>query len=373
MSEAERIIERCTECGLCVRECDFLKRYCNSPRELAERFEAGEQMERPEIPYSCNLCSLCEEVCPEGLNVGEMCFEVRHQLVLEGLAPLPQHQPIKEGQRWSLSESFRAALPAEGRCNRVFFPGCALSAYSPDLVIKAYEHLQKKLPGTGIVLGCCGAPTYLLGEEAQFKEILKGLEADVKSLGASEIIAACPYCLHTLKLHLPHLNPVSLYEVLAQTGIPERSAEERHTFSIHDPCSSRHEAKAQDCIRELIRDRGHKIEEIEHFREHSHCCGMGGMAFAVNPGITEDRAKRTIRESRSDLITYCGACRESLASQGAHVIHILDLLFNDSWLDDRLSPPKETSVAAENQKSLKLRLQSAAEDVRFFEKLCKEC
>ena len=163
MSELDKILENCNGCKLCVDECDFLQRYCSSPKELAEVFKAGKHKSNPEIPYSCNICSLCEVRCPKGLNIGKMCFEARHQLVQEGLAPLEQHQPLARALDWNESDAFKAALPATSasETKRVFFPGCALSSYSPDLVLKTFDYLQQKLPGTGILLGCCGAPALL--------------------------------------------------------------------------------------------------------------------------------------------------------------------------------------------------------------------
>ena len=107
----KRIIEKCTECRLCVKECDFLQHYRESPKELAEKFSAGGYRERPEVPYSCNLCNLCEVVCPEGLNVGRMCLEQRRLMVQDGSAPLPQHKLIVQAQEDYLSDSTRLALP----------------------------------------------------------------------------------------------------------------------------------------------------------------------------------------------------------------------------------------------------------------------
>ncbi|HWQ18574.1 MAG TPA: (Fe-S)-binding protein [Methanotrichaceae archaeon] len=371
MSESDKILERCIECGLCVKECDFLQRHCESPRDLAESFKAGKHRTSPEIPYSCNLCGLCEVRCPEGLNVGKMCFEARHQLVQEGLAPLKQHQPLRAAQDWYVSDEFRLVLPSSeslksseasgsGETIRTFFPGCALSAYSPDLVIKTYEYLLQKLPGTGIVLGCCGAPAYLIGDQSRFQEIIGGIESDVKGIGASEIIVACPCCYLVLKQYLPHLNPISLYTVLARIGLPEAKpaagAREKRTFSIHDPCSSRFEGEVHNSVRKLIEACGHEVEEIEHSMESSHCCGLGGMAFAVDADLSAKKARHTIDESRSDLVTYCASCRGHLASQGAHILHLLDLIFNDDQLEDRFAPAADLSEAIENQRQLKLRL-----------------
>ena len=47
----------------------------------------------------------------------------------------------------------------------VFFPGCSLSLNSPHLVKKSFSFLQEQFPGIGILTGCCGAPTHLIGEQ----------------------------------------------------------------------------------------------------------------------------------------------------------------------------------------------------------------
>ncbi len=359
MSELDKILENCTRCKKCVKECDFLQQHCDSPKDLAESFKAGKHKTNPEIPYSCNICSLCKVRCPEGLNVGKMCFEVRHQLVQEGLAPLKQHQPLQEAQDWYVSDAFKLALPASdtSETKRVFFPGCALSAYSPDLVLKTYDYLSQKLPGTGILLGCCGAPAYLIGDQLRFQEIIDEIESDIKELGASEIIAACPYCYHALKQYLPHLNPKSLYTVLAELGLPEPKETEEHTFSIHDPCSTRFEEEVHSSVRRLIEASGHKIVEMVHSKDSTHCCGLGGMAFAVAPDLSSKKARSTIEEAKYDLVTYCASCRGNLSAQGAHIIHILDLVFGENWLEQRLVPSADPSAAMENQRLLKLRLQ----------------
>lgn len=357
MSELDRIMEKCTECGLCVKECDFLQSYCKSPKELAEDFRAGSYLEKPEAPYSCNLCNLCEAVCPVGLNVGKMCLELRQLMVREGSAPLPQHQPIIDAQRGYLSDRARLALPdrrAEAT-TRVFFPGCGLSSYSPELVLKVYSYLQKRLPGTGIALGCCGAPTYLLGEQSGFCEMIQLLEQDVRRLGASEIIVACPFCYYVLKQHLTDLKPLSLYTLLAELEVPGKASDVQ-VFSIHDPCSSRGEKEVQESVRCLVKSMGHSIEEIDHSRDMAHCCGLGGMAFAVSPEISAAKAERTIREARLDLLTYCANCRENLASNGGRIHHLLDLIFNERWQEAARIPPNDPSVAAENQRLLRTKL-----------------
>jgi len=80
------------------------------------------------------------------------------------------------------------------------------------------------------------------------------------------------------------------------------------------------------------------------------------MAFAVDANLSAKIARHTIDETRSDLVTYCASCRGHLASQGAHILHLLDLVFNDDRLEDRFAPAADPSEAMENQRQLKLRL-----------------
>ena len=111
ISEIDKILEQCIECNLCIEECEFLKQVCQTPTELAERFKGGEFREKPQVPYSCNLCNLCQEICPCELNIGKMCLELRQQMVEEGLAPLPAHKKFVESQQewtFSLHDSCRA-------------------------------------------------------------------------------------------------------------------------------------------------------------------------------------------------------------------------------------------------------------------------
>jgi Fe-S oxidoreductase len=323
----------------------------------------------PEIPYSCNICGLCEVRCPEKLNIGKMCVEARNQLVSGGLAPLEQHEPLAKALDWNESNAFKLALAGGSNfaveeqtkwvTKRVFFPGCALCAYSPDLVLKVYDHIQQKLPATGIILGCCGAPAYLIGEESRFLEVLEGLKSNMEELDCSEIIVAYPCCLHILKRYLPNYRVASLYSLLEELGIMKNEKAELHRFSVHDPCSTRQELDLQNTIRNLIRTSGHEVVELEHSKESTYCCGLGGMAFAVAPELSAQKARRIINDTEHDLVTYCASCHGNLTMQGARVIHVLDLIFDNNWQDKIVAPPADPAAARENQRQLRLKLSSA--------------
>ncbi|MGB9293781.1 MAG: (Fe-S)-binding protein [Desulfobaccales bacterium] len=347
------------ECLVCQKNCEFL-RSTMTPRQLAERLKEDYGFDAT-IPFSCNLCNLCGELCPEGLDVGGLCQEIRTYLSSQGMSPLPQHKPVISHQRWGSSRVF--TLAKANRLNQadtrqVFFPGCNLAAYSPDLVAKTFEHLRSKLPHTGIILNCCGAPSYLLGEMTLFQSILDGIDRQLKALGASEIITACPECYQVLKVHAPQWKIRGLYEVLVEVGLPERDFGTAATiFAIHDSCAVRHEAEFRQSVREVLQKLECRTEEMEFSGERTRCCGGGGMIAAVNPGLAGKIARLRVEETPHDIVTYCAGCRENFARQEKGALHVLDLVFNSNWRQDRTKSPREGLKKWKNRWDLKRRLK----------------
>jgi len=351
-------LKHCLGCGTCsagcfVREVD--KRF--NPRKIGHMVLLGAKdyfKENPEIPYLCNLCGLCQETCPYGLNIGDLCLALRAQLVEDGIGPLPKHQSMKEEQEFVLTPSFTLSLPDpdSSECKRVFFPGCNLSAYSPSVVIATWDYLRAKLPGTGIILRCCGALSYDLGLYPQFQQISQELENEVHKLGASELITGCPECYDTIKRVAPHYKLRSLYEVMAEVGIPDLPKGSGQTFTLHDSCKTRWETGIQDSVRDLVAHMGYQIEEMRYSRELTRCCGQGGLIVGINPFLVFNLTKSRLTESHFDMLTYCAACRETFAMHKP-TLHILDLMFNPNWEKDKARPINKTAVRRENQALLK--------------------
>ena len=175
---AETVAAQCIECGQCTDECDFLIEYGKTPKELADEALDTKFSNNPVLPYSCNICGYCQKLCPENLNLGLMITEAREKLVSERIGPLPGHQPAIEGQELYISDNFRIVSAGTGAesCDAIFFPECALSAYSPDLVKATYSYLSAKYPNLGIALGCCGGPSELIGKTDYANQITKQLE-----------------------------------------------------------------------------------------------------------------------------------------------------------------------------------------------------
>jgi Fe-S oxidoreductase len=315
--------------------------------------------EHPEVPYSCNICGLCKEVCPRGLDIGKICLAIREKLVEEAKGPLAGHKVMDEDLKFARSTSFALTLPDPdtAECRQVWFPGCSLSGYSPLLVIKTWDYLRKKLPGTGILLGCCGTLPEILGRKSVYWELSRELQANVHKLGASELITGCPDCYCTIKNAAPNFRVKGLYEVMAEVGIPEDARCTGETFSLHDPCKARWEKGWHESVRTLLNRMGCQIEELRHSREFTYCCGQGGLSVGLNPFRVLSLASERLAEAHFDMVSYCAGCRETFAFSKPS-LHILDLLFNPNWKKDKSKKPNLVEPRRKNREELKLQLET---------------
>ncbi len=342
-AEAGRCLQ-CT-CSQCVKNCTFLQAYVTdfpaTEMGLARLLEPGKGAD-PRIPYSCHYCGLCQAVCPKDLHAGELCLAERRRLVAAGKGPLPQHRGIQSYVRWGTSPTFTLSRPdpATGRAERVFFPGCSLPGYHPHLVSAAYRYLRERLPGTGLMLNCCGAPVMLTGEADWFRGILASLTRELALLGAREVICACTHCLEVFREHLPAHPSRSLYEVLLEEGLPPRPQTfVPGVFHVHDACGARQRPEIHRAVREVLSRLGHRLEELPHHGATSICCGAGGMVPAVDPELAQRMTDFRLSEAHRDLVTYCASCRAVFARAGRPALHLLDLVFNPRWSEARASKP----------------------------------
>jgi len=340
VSEIERFINVCDDCGLCMNECDFLQKYCKSPKELAVRYKKDGFKCDPQIPFSCNDCSLCNVRCPEGLDVGKMTMEMRREMLSGGTINLPGVMMTQKLGELFASDMVKAIIPAEGKTTQVFFPGCTQVRYVPDSVIKTFEYLKAKMPGTGMILGCCGYPPYYICDDKTYEKDYTHIMDGVKKLGADRVIIACGGCYDIFKKHYPDLNIVSLYTVLDEIGVPPIITKPE-TLYIHDLCSTRYEPDIHASTRSVLKKAGYNILDMPHSRKETQCCGSGGMVITLDPALGQVTAKRTLKDVDGNIVTYCSTCMEFFKRGNRHAVHILDLIFNPEW-EKALNSPATT-------------------------------
>jgi Fe-S oxidoreductase len=291
--------------------------------------------------YSCNICSLCATVCPEGLDTGALLLEARREAVRSGKGPLPQHKSTIGYFNTGVSKTFSLLMPEPGRSRskRLFFPGCALPAAAPEHTVRVYEELRKHYRGTGVLIHCCGAPVERLGMEEEFIGARKRILRMAEEVGAEELITACPDCTCTLKERVPDLRVTSVWELLAEKWAPPRQRE-GVAVAIHDSCKARGEPAIHSAVRRLLEEGGSAVEDVEYSGEWARCCGLGGMIRPVDPDLSRRISHRSAFETALPMITYCADCRAALAGCGKEAVHVLDFLLSADWQEAaRAKPP----------------------------------
>ncbi len=329
--------DKCTGCKLCMKNCPMLDNYCSTPKELLNNMAEGEKA-NIEIPYSCALCGYCTEVCPKGVDLKALFYDMRKFIVSEneGVPREVGSRVVAFHQKNSFSNLFTTKIQGLGhkKPDKVFFPGCSLTSYSPKLVLKVYEFLCSKHADMGILLKCCGKPTHSMGDLKNFNNYYSKVQSNLDNGEVKEVITSCQNCYKIIGQYSPNVKVTSLWEFIAEHGIPEamenRAKDIGISFALHDPCPTRSESKIHDSVREILVRLGVQIEEMEFSRNKTLCCGSGGMLAVTNNELALKHMKKRAEQAKSShVITYCEECVQSLKRGGKQAAHILDLIFDE--------------------------------------------
>jgi Fe-S oxidoreductase len=352
VEKVESLYSECVDCKKCMKNCIMLDNYCDSPKELFGEISRRGEVDI-EIPYSCNLCNLCTEVCPKNINQKELYLELRNYAFKtdkKAIKPLG-YKVVKFHQKNSFSQLFSAsAKKTEQVSTTAFIPGCSLMSYSPEIVMKTYEQIQSIIPGIGIILKCCGNPTHTMGDEQGFKHYYSQLDKEIQRLKVTEIITTCPNCFITIKKNSPNLKITTVWEKILEEGIPEglinKYKNVNTIFTLHDPCPTRYENNTQVAVREIIKKIGIRIEEYKFSKRQTVCCGAGAMVGVTNENLAvKHMTKRAAEAPTEHILTYCQSCAESLSGGGKNTVHLLDLMFNEEMYQSLSFEQKKSNTA----------------------------
>jgi len=365
------------DCSDCVNACDFMTYYNKQPKNIVNNVrvrlnpvEGLQGSKGTRMINSCNPCGLCADVCSENIDMGEFLLEARSLLHREGTLPPVFHDFWMRDMYHAQSEKacLSSCAPGLEQSEYLFFPGCQLGASNPACVEKAYEYLLEKLPATGLLVGCCGAPAEWAGDTGAMEEITRDIRKAWDGMGRPEVIFACPSCEKMFAKRLPQIKQVSLYEVVIRYGLPENADLGNETVSVFDPCSSRYDPRMQDSVRELASMTGRALEELPAAGREAVCCGFGGHIYPANTELAEKIAMNRVGLGPRPFVTYCVNCRDIFSKSGKECSHILDLVFCAGGYD---RPVPSLSMKRENRETLKKNLlrhvwgQGAEQDINM--------
>ncbi len=365
--EALQEAQHCLQCQCleCVKVCSYLKQHGSYPKKYVREIYNNLSIvmgarKSNKLINSCSLCGLCAEVCPNRLNMEEVCSTARRTMVDQNRMPPSAHDfPLQDmhfsnGAQCELSRH----APGTNKSDYIFFPGCQLSASAPEHVEKTYALLRTTFSeNTGLMLRCCGAPADWAGRDDLLSNARDDFNRRYSELGRPPLIVACPSCQRMLSSHFPDVKTISLWEVLASDSIQlaqKKSASS--TVALHDSCATRHDSALHENVRSIVTDLGYTVQELPLNREKTECCGYGGLMWFVDPGLSTTVIDNRIKQAPEEYVTYCSVCRDFFASRGKRALHMLDLLFEEDR-DSRASRRAPgSSLRQKNRRQLKTRL-----------------
>ncbi len=326
--------ETCIDCEGCTGACIAMGEAGLTIGEIARLVLAGEHDDRVLAAVSrCGLCGLCSVHCPVDLDTRRVMGRARHvltdcgALAYEGSECLHVDcdQTIFTAYRSVYGISYDDLVPAE--FDTVFFPGCILASYAPDLTRAVYDWLA----GQGIAVAlsdlCCGSPLVSLGLGDRARRLRQYLGETFEEAGVKRVVTVCPGCHAELLSDLANMELVPLPVLMHEAGLQHCGDD---VISVHDSCKDRM-GPFGPAVRSIMG--GHPRLEMEHHGLNTICCGSGGMVSSVDPALYAERGRARLQEFHSTgaerLITSCVTCGYALSaqSQPGEVLHYLELLF----------------------------------------------
>jgi fumarate reductase (CoM/CoB) subunit B len=317
-------------CRTCVNNCLLLKDLGVNGLGALELWQSGADAS---IPFSCAACDLCVITCTRRLNPSALMHIWRQEVAASYPDSFILNSPRQVDQPDNLYSTYRqlyphqAPFPATQPARIAFFPGCALSAFTPDLALTAFDCLSDRYPGITWLEGCCFDPLEKLGLQSRFDTASLTLRATLQELGVQTLITACPTCYYRMSKTLPDVSVLSIYEPLR--GDFRFSAPPQAPLAIHDACPDRFTQTLGKSVRLLLSG---SIVTMKNEGKQTLCCGAGADVPFFNPDLGGAMRQRRLDQARANgaatLATYCTTCAVQLAANpnGLRVTHILDLL-----------------------------------------------
>ncbi len=371
-------IQLCYHCHKCTAGCPAAFAMEYGPDRILRLIQFGqrERLLSSRDIWLCLECEMCGAHCPNEIDIGEVMIALKEvaeetgyrvedcQQLRELLADYLVQRPeavIDDrlctgiGRLNSLSQTITTAHNISGDDNTdrliwsqnlerippglegkqgaeiVYFVGCVASFFPRSYRVP--QALTSILDASGLdftTLGgqewCCGYPLLSMGRLEQARTLIQHNVTQVKELGASRVVFACPSCYHMWKFVYPEvlgeeiglevLHATELLdELITQGAIELGEMDLRVTY--HDPCDLGRKSNVFEPPRRVLQGiPGLTFVEMSSSGHISECCGGGGNLESFDPDVVSEVSLRRIDracEIEAQVITSaCQQCERTL-------------------------------------------------------------
>lgn len=371
----------CSHCGKCTRRCAVLRDPGLDIGRVSAEYDRLAALPPDELPGAlmalltedfplynalrqCCFCGYCTAECPHHVHAPEDMRPWRELFMRTDIMPPADSRLVAVDEEWHIFSAYRAihgigyadllslqaaAEGGPGLADTLFFPGCSLVSYAPEVVRAVGAWLTES--GVAWALGdaCCGSPLMSAGLFERASELRARIVAQMQQAGITRMVTVCPGCAEEFADDMPAGMSIVPLPELMERLVAERAAQglpsgftplERESLTFFDSCHDRADGRNARAIRRLMRAHlpGARQAEMEHTKRQTLCCGAGGAVASYDAELTDDRVWQVIAEARATgvqtVVTMCPTCTYTLAQanlsapeKGMDSKHYLELLF----------------------------------------------
>lgn len=333
----KEIVKNCIGCNNCVSHCRLLQQIGEDISGIAKREPSVAEA------YACSLCGLCEAVCPSSLSLRSMFAATRRNAVDNQYISIDDYRYMFPDRPLNVMSMYRKIkgisyhdLDPGSKCRTVYFPGCTLLTYAPELTRASYFELKKKYQEIALITDCCGLSLFQLGIQSRYEDHVRTVMSKLLSLGVKELVTACPNCYYQLRpiLEEAGIKIVTVYEALTGEEMITKSpaGDGKPVITIHDSCPDRFYGFFADQARQALSEKGYTLVEMTRNRNTTVCCGSGGQVTHFRPELAQDLVQSRLAEAEKTgadvLVAYCLGCvlNFSKIPGKIKIRHVLNLL-----------------------------------------------
>lgn len=348
----------CAYCRQCTLRCEVLKdaaldigsvedayqRIVKLPFDRQPDAVVDLVQKHPEMYHAlrrCCFCGHCTAECQQHMLGADRMRDWRELFMRTGYMPPEESKLVMVDNEWNIFSAYRAiwgieysecislAQAAEhgpGLADTLFFPGCSLVSYAPELTKAVGAWLSEAGISWALSEDCCGSPLMSAGLFDRARELRQRILDQMQAAGITRMITVCPGCGEEFaQMFAGVIEIVPLPEILLKCGSrpdaqgPAFNPMDTASYTVFDSCHDRFDNRHGIAIRKLLMRYIPQAKrlEMQHNRSETLCCGAGGAAAGYDPDITERRVWRVIDEARATkaetLVTMCPTCAYTIA------------------------------------------------------------
>lgn len=291
--------------------------------------------------YQCTGCLSCFEVCKHQVEVGNILFKMREEMVNEGRVIYDKALFIEDESLLStILEDCAPQTLKVPEASAMVFPGCVTLKENTIILtdlFNVFSGLNIEFVGVSNELAvCCGYPLYVAGFIKDFCE--KAMSVASKLQRYKMIVTPCARCAYTLKTLYPivgvSISPRIVYalELIAPLVLREQRDHLEMKVVWHGSCFLSSHLGIKDLPKQTI---SHVMGSPPLEICEPSCCGAGGGWEKTSPKWAKMAGKtiaRIAKESGGDiLVTGSSSCSIHMKDNG--YIQVMDIIsLVSKWL-----------------------------------------